>query len=35
MGDHGILYVDQDVIPIYQSLLPLANIITPNWYEVE
>lgn len=36
MGDDGRLYVDADVIPIYRdNLLPLATIITPNWFEVE
>ncbi|KAG8992835.1 putative pyridoxal kinase [Tulasnella sp. JGI-2019a] len=36
MGDEGRLYVDSDVVPIYRdNLLPLATIITPNWFEVE
>ncbi|KAG8860356.1 putative pyridoxal kinase [Tulasnella sp. 330] len=36
MGDDGRLYVDTDVVPIYRdNLLPLATIITPNWFEVE
>ncbi|KAG8980897.1 putative pyridoxal kinase, partial [Tulasnella sp. 427] len=36
MGDEGKLYVDADVVPIYRdSLLPLATVITPNWFEVE
>ncbi|KIL69057.1 hypothetical protein M378DRAFT_184375 [Amanita muscaria Koide BX008] len=35
MGDAGCLYVAPDVIPIYRSMLPLATIITPNWFEVE
>lgn len=35
MGDHGILYVAESVIPIYRSLLPLATIITPNQFEAE
>lgn len=35
MGDAGRLYVAVDVIPVYQEMLPLATIITPNWFEVE
>jgi len=35
MGDAGSLYVASDVIPVYRSMLPLASIITPNWFEVE
>ncbi|KAI0272795.1 Ribokinase-like protein [Gloeopeniophorella convolvens] len=35
MGDAGRLYVSPEVIPIYRSLLPMATIITPNWFEVE
>ncbi|KAI0791930.1 Ribokinase-like protein [Abortiporus biennis] len=35
LGDAGKLYVSPDVIPVYQSMLPLATIITPNWFEVE
>jgi pyridoxine kinase len=36
MGDDGKLYVAADVLPIYRdNLLPLATIITPNWFEVE
>ncbi|KAF5362554.1 hypothetical protein D9756_002126 [Leucocoprinus leucothites] len=35
MGDAGKLYVAADVIPVYRQMLPLATIITPNWYEVE
>ncbi|KAF8634617.1 hypothetical protein AX15_000822 [Amanita polypyramis BW_CC] len=35
MGDAGSLYVAPDVIPVYRSMLPLATIITPNWFEVE
>lgn len=30
-----MLYVSPDVIPIYKSMLPLADIITPNWFEVQ
>ncbi|KAK2464041.1 hypothetical protein APHAL10511_003985 [Amanita phalloides] len=35
MGDAGRLYVAPDVIPIYQAMISLATIITPNWFEVE
>jgi len=35
MGDAGHLYVAPDVIPVYRKMLPLATIITPNWFEVE
>ena len=35
MGDAGHLYVAADVIPVYKDLLPLATVITPNWFEVE
>ncbi|KAF9512662.1 hypothetical protein BS47DRAFT_1372736 [Hydnum rufescens UP504] len=36
MGDDGRLYVSPDVVPVYRDvLLPLATVITPNWFEVE
>ncbi|KAH7106143.1 Ribokinase-like protein [Auriculariales sp. MPI-PUGE-AT-0066] len=35
MGDAGRLYVSPDVVPVYKSLLSVATIITPNYYEVE
>jgi pyridoxine kinase len=35
MGDSGKLYVAPDVVPVYRTMLPLATIITPNWFEVE
>ncbi|WWC62124.1 pyridoxal kinase [Kwoniella dejecticola CBS 10117] len=36
MGDMGTgLYVAQDVVPIYKEMLQLADIITPNQFEVE
>ncbi|ORX35763.1 Ribokinase-like protein [Kockovaella imperatae] len=36
MGDIGRgLYVAEQVIPIYKSMLPLATIITPNHFELE
>jgi hydroxymethylpyrimidine/phosphomethylpyrimidine kinase len=36
MGDIGKgLYVAEDVVPIYRSLLSQATIITPNQFETE
>ncbi|EPQ56186.1 Ribokinase-like protein [Gloeophyllum trabeum ATCC 11539] len=35
LGDAGKLYVAPECVPIYQSMLPLATVITPNWFEVE
>ncbi|KAK9240619.1 Ribokinase-like protein [Lipomyces kononenkoae] len=35
MGDEHKLYVAPDVIPVYESLLPLATVITPNQFEAE
>ncbi|KAG8836028.1 putative pyridoxal kinase [Serendipita sp. 399] len=35
LGDNGRLYVAEDVIPLYRTLLSSATIITPNWFEVE
>jgi len=36
MGDDGKLYVTRDLLPIYQnSILPLADIVTPNQFEAE
>lgn len=35
MGDHGKLYVSQDVVPAYKSLLPNADLILPNQFEAE
>ncbi|KAI8121404.1 hypothetical protein FF38_05918 [Lucilia cuprina] len=36
MGDNGQMYVPQDLLPIYRNeIIPLADIITPNQYEVE
>ncbi|RPB10117.1 Ribokinase-like protein [Morchella conica CCBAS932] len=35
MGDQGRLYVADDVIPVYKSLLPLADLIVPNQFEAE
>ncbi|KAF8325402.1 Ribokinase-like protein [Cantharellus anzutake] len=36
MGDDDQMYVAEDVLPVYLgTLLPLADIITPNWFETE
>lgn len=36
MGDDGEMYVPKDLLPIYRDeIIPLADIITPNQYEVE
>ncbi|XP_014091346.1 pyridoxal kinase [Bactrocera oleae] len=36
MGDNGEMYVPEDLLPIYRDeIIPLADIITPNQYEVE
>ena len=36
MGDIGTgLYVSEDVVPIYKSMLGLATVITPNQFEAE
>jgi pyridoxine kinase len=36
LGDHGRMYVDSGVLPVYQNqLLSLATIITPNQYEAQ
>jgi pyridoxine kinase len=35
MGDDGKLYVSAEVVPMYKSLLPFSDIITPNWFEAE
>jgi pyridoxine kinase len=36
MGDNGKMYVPDDLLPVYKNLvLPLADIITPNQFEVE
>lgn len=36
MGDNGKLYVTPDLLPIYQeTILPLADIVTPNQFEAE
>ncbi|KAL8929634.1 MAG: hypothetical protein Q9172_000430 [Xanthocarpia lactea] len=35
MGDEGRLYVDEDVVPAYKSLLRDADLILPNQFELE
>ncbi|XP_054731941.1 pyridoxal kinase [Anastrepha obliqua] len=36
MGDNGKMYVPEELLPIYrEEIIPLADIITPNQYEVE
>lgn len=35
MGDHGRLYVADDVVPAYKSLLSYADLILPNQFEAE
>lgn len=35
MGDQGRLYVDPDVVPVYQSLLHDADLMLPNQFEAE
>lgn len=36
MGDNGKMYVPKELLPIYRDvILPLADVITPNQFEVE
>jgi pyridoxine kinase len=35
MGDEGKLYVNEDVVPAYKSLLHMADVILPNQFEAE
>lgn len=36
MGDDGFMYVPKELLPIYRDeIVPLADIVTPNQYEVE
>lgn len=35
MGDHGQLYVQPDVIPVYKEMMEFAKAITPNQFEAE
>lgn len=35
LGDNGKMYVPESLLPIYRELIiPLADIVTPNQYEV-
>lgn len=36
MGDNGLMYVPQEVLPVYKDeILPLADVICPNQFEAE
>jgi pyridoxine kinase len=35
MGDQGQLYVNEDVVPAYKSILREADLILPNQFEAE
>jgi pyridoxine kinase len=35
MGDNGRLYVAEDVVPAYKSLVEHADLILPNQFEAE
>lgn len=35
MGDNGNLYVAQDVVPVYKSLVHHADLVLPNQFEAE
>lgn len=35
MGDNGHLYVAEDVVPAYKSLIHYADLILPNQFEAE
>lgn len=36
MGDHGKLYVPEDLVPIYRNeVVPRATVLTPNQFEAE
>lgn len=35
MGDEGKLYVDEDVVPAYKTLIRDADLILPNQFEAE
>lgn len=35
MGDQGRLYVNEDVVPAYKSILRDADLILPNQFEAE
>ncbi|CAN9497903.1 unnamed protein product [Ophioblennius macclurei] len=36
MGDHGAMYVPENLLPVYKDkVVPLADILTPNQFEAE
>lgn len=36
MGDNGKMYVPEELLPIFRSeIVPLANVVTPNQFELE
>jgi len=35
MGDQGRLYVNEDIVPVYKSLVRDADLILPNCFEAE
>lgn len=35
MGDQGRIYVNEDVVPAYKSLVSHADLILPNQFEAE
>lgn len=36
MGDNGHMYVPKEILPMYQQvIIPLADVITPNQFELE
>ncbi|TNN03181.1 pyridoxal kinase-like isoform X2 [Takifugu flavidus] len=36
MGDHGVMYVPENLLPVYQEkIVPLSDILTPNQFEAE
>ncbi|RDA85778.1 hypothetical protein CP532_6308 [Ophiocordyceps camponoti-leonardi (nom. inval.)] len=35
MGDNGHIYVAEDVVPAYKSLVPHADLVLPNQFEAE
>ncbi|KAK2906239.1 pyridoxal kinase-like [Channa argus] len=36
MGDHGAMYVPEELLPVYkEKVVPLADILTPNQFEAE
>jgi pyridoxine kinase len=35
MGDDGALYIAEEVVPVYKSIIPHADVILPNQFEAE